>query len=155
MTFSTASNPRLGQTPTALTSLGAVGGPRGAGAGALRILVEFLSTYDKKATEQLQNDLRQIDHAASVSAQAEEKRQGRILAVRNNLVELERVRTTVLDAAQRKELKNIENLTSSRTKAHRLEAPHEKPLSMTRCSTTELVRKISICYIEEQNYNVD
>jgi len=126
VTFSTASNPRLGQTPTALTSLGAVGGPRGAGAGALRILVEFLSTYDKKATEQLQNDLRQIDHAASVSAQAEEKRQGRILAVRNNLVELERVRTTVLDAAQRKELKNIENLTSSRTKAHRLEGAARK-----------------------------
>lgn len=54
---STRGNPRLGQGSSALTSLGAVGGPRGTAAGALRVIVEFLTQYDPKAIKQLEGDL--------------------------------------------------------------------------------------------------
>ena len=49
------------RTNTGLTGLGAVGGPRGVGAGALRVLVEFLTTYDAEALGQLEADLQAID----------------------------------------------------------------------------------------------
>lgn len=119
---STAGNPRLGQSPAALTSLGAVGGPRGAGAGALRILVEFATVYDKEASERLQNDLRQLDHAANNSAIAEEKRQNKLLQVRGKLAESEALFRGKLDTAGRSELKRIESLASSRSKANKAEA---------------------------------
>lgn len=45
------------------SSLGAVGGARGTAAGALRILVEFITQYDSGAVKQLESDL------ASLSAQ--------------------------------------------------------------------------------------
>lgn len=51
------------------TSLGAVGGPRGTAAGALRILVEFLTQYDAKAVKQLEADLKSLgDQDAATSA---------------------------------------------------------------------------------------
>lgn len=48
---------RLPTTQPGLTSLGAVGGARGTAAGAIRILVEFLTQYDSKAVQQLEADL--------------------------------------------------------------------------------------------------
>lgn len=77
----TRSNPRLGQSSSALTSLGAVGGARGTAAGALRVIVEFLTQYDPKAIKTLESDLtglnqleqqlgnQQISLAARVSQQ--------------------------------------------------------------------------------------
>lgn len=49
------------RTNTGLTGLGAVGGPRGVGAGALRVLVEFLTTYDSEALGRLESDLANLD----------------------------------------------------------------------------------------------
>lgn len=49
------------RTPIGLSGLGAVGGPRGVGAGALRILVEFLTQYDASAVQQLQGDLDKLE----------------------------------------------------------------------------------------------
>lgn len=54
---STRGNPRIGQSSGALSSLGAVGGPRGTAAGALRVLVEFLTQYDPSAVKALESDL--------------------------------------------------------------------------------------------------
>lgn len=48
---------RLPTTQPGLTSLGAVGGARGTAAGALRILVEFITQYDPKAVKQLEADI--------------------------------------------------------------------------------------------------
>jgi hypothetical protein len=55
--MSTRSNPRIGQSASSLTSLGAVGGPRGTAAGALRVIVEFLTQYDPAAIKSLESDL--------------------------------------------------------------------------------------------------
>jgi hypothetical protein len=126
VTFSTTNPPRLGQTPTALTSLGAVGGPRGAGAGALRIFVEFLSTYDRQATQALETDLARLAQANQVSLAAEVKRNERLLQVRGKLAEAEKIRVGVLDTSQRAELKQIEALAASRNNLHRKEAAARK-----------------------------
>lgn len=47
----------LPRTGLGTTSLGAVGGARGTAAGAIRILVEFLTQYDSAAVKQLETDL--------------------------------------------------------------------------------------------------
>ena len=126
MSFSTRANPRIGQSNAALTSLGAVGGPRGTAAGALRVFVEFLTTYDRKALGTLEDDLRQIDHASNNSAVAEEKRQRRLTQVKNSLAEAERVVRGKLNTELRADLKRIEELESSRSKTNRQAAAQER-----------------------------
>lgn len=118
----TAGNPRLGQTPPALTSLGAVGGARGVSAGALRIFVEFITRYDKAALAQLEGDLRNAEFYQKNSQIAEEKRLKRLTEVRKKLTESDLIGKTKLDAAGRKEIKQIELLASSRSTANRNEA---------------------------------
>lgn len=54
---------RLPSSSQALSSLGAVGGARGTAAGALRIIVEFLTQYDSKAVKQLETDLKDLANA--------------------------------------------------------------------------------------------
>lgn len=54
---------RLPATGLGTTSLGAVGGARGTAAGAIRILVEFLTQYDSAAVKQLETDLRDLSTA--------------------------------------------------------------------------------------------
>lgn len=126
MTFSTRSNPRIAASPVALTSLGAVGGARGTAAGALRIFVEFLTQYDRKEVETLENDLRQIDHAQNNSVIAEEKRQRRLTSVRNSLAEAERVVRGKLNTQLRSDLKTIEELESSRSKSNKVAAAAQR-----------------------------
>jgi hypothetical protein len=60
------------RTNTGLTGLGAVGGPRGVGAGALRVLVEFISTYDSKALETLEKQLAGLDKDQSKVLQSQQ-----------------------------------------------------------------------------------
>lgn len=116
MTFNTRNVPRLGQTSPALTSLGAVGGARGVSAGALRIFVEFLTTYDRSAIQQLESDLANTDHAANNSAIAERKRLTRLHSIRTRLNDIERVTTGKLNSALRTDLKEILALQGSRSK---------------------------------------
>jgi hypothetical protein len=66
-----SSNPRISGSSAGLTSLGAVGGPRGTAAAGARILVEFVTTYDAGAVKQLQADLAQF---TNVIATEEAKR---------------------------------------------------------------------------------
>lgn len=110
----------------ALTSLGAVGGARGTAAGALRIFVEFLTTYDKKAIGQLETDLRNIDHAQNTSARAEEKRQRKLHQVQSSLTESERVVKSKLNTQLRADLKRIEGLEASRSKINRERGRQER-----------------------------
>ena len=126
MTFSTRGQPRLGQSSPALTSLGAVGGARGTAAGALRIFVEFLTTYDRKELETLNDDLRQIDHASNNSAKAEETRQKRLTKIKNDLAESERIVRGKLNTELRSDLKKIEELESSRSKTNRALGAQER-----------------------------
>ena len=110
----------------ALTSLGAVGGARGTAAGALRIFVEFLTTYDRKAIADLEGDLRNIDHEQNNSTIAEEKRQRRLTQVKNNLAEAERVVRGKLNTELRSDLKRIEELETSRSKRNRTTGVQER-----------------------------
>jgi len=122
VTFSTRSNPKLGQSSVATTSLGAVGGARGTAAGALRIFVEFLTTYDGKEVDQLQNDIRQIEHAQNNANIYEKKRQTELGQVRHKLQQADLIMRGRLDASQRKELKVLEAKESSRSKTAKAEA---------------------------------
>lgn len=49
------------RTAVGYSGLGAVGGPGGVGAGALRILVEFLTQYDPKAVAALEKDVNRLE----------------------------------------------------------------------------------------------
>lgn len=114
MTFSTRNNPRLAQTPIALTSLGAVGGKRGTAAGALRILVEFATTYNKGAVDELENDLRQIEARQATSSRAELARNARAAKAQTQLAQIAAISRGKLDTAQRGELKRVEALEALR-----------------------------------------
>ena len=122
MTFSTRSNPRIGQSTSALTSLGAVGGPRGVGAGALRILVEFVSTYSKEAADQLQKDLASIERAQNISDAAQTRRLQKLAQVRGRIAQSDALIRGKLNTQQRAELKTVEALENLRTKAGKSEA---------------------------------
>jgi hypothetical protein len=118
MTFSTRSNPRLGQSGVALTSLGAVGGARGTAAGALRIFVEFLTAYDRKAVSQLEGDIAKIDKQSQGYAAKEETRQNRLIQLQSRVREA-KLASGKLDTEQRSALKQIEVLEKSRTASNR------------------------------------
>lgn len=128
MTFSSRGNPKIAASPVALTSLGAVGGARGTAAGALRIFVEFLTTYDRAAITELEGDLRNVDHAQNNSNIAEEKRQRRLTQVKNTLAEAERVVRGKLNTELRSDLKRIEELETSRSKRNRTQAATERAI---------------------------
>lgn len=123
---STRSNPRLAQSGVALTSLGAVGGARGTAAGALRVFVEFLTTYDRKALSQLESDLANVDHAQNNAAIAEEKRLKRLSTVRTQLAEADRVIRGKLNTELRSDLKQIEALENSRSRANKNSAAQQR-----------------------------
>jgi hypothetical protein len=114
MSFSTRSNPRLGQSGVALTSLGAVGGARGTAAGALRVFLEFVTAYDKKAVAQIQSDLDKLDKQGARAAAAEETRSNRLVQLQSRVKEA-KLAVLKLDSAQRSELKKIEASERSRT----------------------------------------
>lgn len=61
------------RTTTGLTGLGAVGGPTGVGAGALRVVVEFLTQYDADRVKQLEDDLKRLDNLQQLSGARDSK----------------------------------------------------------------------------------
>ena len=118
---STASYPRIGQGAPALTSLGAVGGPRGVSAGALRIFVEFLTTYDPAAMSQLERDLRKADKTAVSLAGKDTARQKKLATVNRELAGVQTIYKTRLDASTRKLWRTEANLQGVRTRAGKAE----------------------------------
>lgn len=116
---STKANPRISASPVALTSLGAVGGARGTAAGGLRVLVEFLSVYDKTATEAVAHDLEELEKTAARAHGNDVRRAQALGRVRASLNEIERISRGKLDTKQRAELKVIEQLEASRLATNR------------------------------------
>jgi hypothetical protein len=86
---STRGNPRIGQSGSSLTSLGAVGGPRGTAAGALRVLVEFLTQYDPKAIQQLEGDLQGLSQLEEKLGNDQIKIADRVAKQRQKITESE------------------------------------------------------------------
>lgn len=125
---STRNNPRIAQSGVALTSLGAVGGARGTAAGGLRVLVEFLTTYDKGNIDQLKDDIRQLEHNQTIADAATQKRDTEISRNRQKLAESERVIRGKLNTQLRTDLKQIEVLESSRSRANRATAVSERAI---------------------------
>lgn len=116
MSFSTKNNPKLAQSGVALTSLGAVGGARGTAAGGLRILVEFLTTYDENAIKDLESDLEDIETKSKLLASEDEARQKKLAAVRKQLHNVDLNLRSRADAATRKEIRLQDSLQGTRTK---------------------------------------
>lgn len=69
------SNPRIAGGNAGITSLGAVGGPRGGAAAGARIIVDFITNYDASAVKQLQADLASFTNTIAT----EEARRTRIV----------------------------------------------------------------------------
>lgn len=136
----TRANPRIGQGRPALTSLGAVGGPRGVAAGALRILVEFITNYDKENLNQLQSDLNNLNHQQANSAIAEEKRQQRLGRVTADLAEIQRLTVAKLGTQQRSDLKQIEALENSRSKTLRAQGVQQRQIFNTLAAQSGLTK---------------
>lgn len=123
---STRDNPRIAQSGVALTSLGAVGGARGTAAGALRILVEFLTTYDDEAVKELTQDIETVDKKSKFAAAEDEHRQKKLQAVRTQLHHVEANLRNRADAAVRKEVRIQDSLQGVRTKAGKAELAASK-----------------------------
>lgn len=104
--MSTRANPRIGQSTSALSSLGAVGGPRGTAAGALRVIVEFLTQYDPKAIQALESDLAGLNQLEEQLGNQQISLADRISKQRIKIEESEAlIRAKVRDRGGRSELK--------------------------------------------------
>lgn len=137
------------RTNTGLTGLGAVGGATGVGAGALRVIVEFLTQYDSKELERLEKELTRLQRA--------ESRNNRILSNEMKLQSKEQGQLTRLEnlrgrakaqftTAERKELKVIQDLERSRQRGQIKEANQRKALlaqstGFSKGEITSLVRQ--------------
>lgn len=112
--------------------LGAVGGPRGVGAGTLRVLVEFLTQYDSAALKQLEADQARLisdeqsnTHQLEQTAQKREALETRIYQLklkRNSLDAPEQAAVTQIVRAYER----IERLDKSRMNTARAVAEYER-----------------------------
>ena len=76
MSFNTGYSPgRLPQGMFGMSGQGAIGGPRGVGAGALRIFLEFVSTYRPGAAAALKQELDTVNALLSKNVAEQEKNQ--------------------------------------------------------------------------------
>lgn len=119
------------RTSTGLTGLGAVGGPTGVGAGALRVIVEFLTQYDSKELKQLEGELARLQkvedrHNTRTAAlqKQEAQSQGAITRLRNIQQRFD-LNTT---KAQQKEITKIRDLERSRARGAKAQADAAKTL---------------------------
>lgn len=117
MSFSTKSNPKLAQSGVALTSLGAVGGARGTAAGGLRILVEFLTTYDPNAIKELEEDLADVETKSKLIASTDEARLKKLAAVRKQIANADRSLKAKQNSDIKTEIKLQDLLQGTRTRA--------------------------------------
>lgn len=99
---STRGNPRIGQSTSALSSLGAVGGPRGTAAGALRVIVEFLTQYDPKAVKQLESDLQGLTQLEEQLGNQQISIADRVSKQRTKIAEAEALQTAKFTDRQAK-----------------------------------------------------
>jgi hypothetical protein len=113
MTYDTHSNPYIQQTGMGTTGLGAVGGPRGVAAGGLRILIEFLTTYNPGAIKQVQADLAKLDRVQAQQAGKDQARIQRLQGVQTQLVQNQAVVRSKFTADERKRLKEAEALAQT------------------------------------------
>lgn len=119
------------RTNSGLTGLGAVGGPTGVGAGALRVIVEFLTQYDSKELKKLETELNRLQGI-------EEKHNNRMTALRKEdarsqgaLTRLQNIQNraaTSFTRAQLREIKDIRDLERSRTRGSIAQANVQKDL---------------------------
>jgi hypothetical protein len=105
------------RTNTGLTGLGAVGGATGVGAGALRVIVEFLTQYDSKELKRLEAELDKLQRRedrnntrAATFRKQEAQAQGALTRLQN-IQERARLSFT---RDQQKEIKTIRDLERSR-----------------------------------------
>lgn len=111
---STRGNPRLGQSRSSLTSLGAVGGPRGTAAGALRVLIEFLTEYDPTAIKNLEADLQSLTQLEEQLGLEQIKIADKVAKVRTQIAQREALqRAKITDREAKKLLKQSEALRAT------------------------------------------
>lgn len=114
---STRDNPKLPQSTAGITSLGAVGGARGTAAGGLRILVEFLTTYDPSAVKTLQADLATVEAANQKAHASEVYRARKLSTLKKELAGVEFNYKKRASRDVRKEIELQDNLRGNQTKA--------------------------------------
>lgn len=137
------------RTNTGLTGLGAVGGATGVGAGALRVIVEFLTQYDSKELERLEKELTRLQRAESRNnriVSSEMKLQAREQGQLTRIENLRNRSQTSFTKAQLKEVKAIRDLERSRNRGAIQEANQRKALlaqqtGFTKSQITSLVRE--------------
>lgn len=119
------------RTSTGLTGLGAVGGPTGVGAGALRVIVEFLTQYDSKELKRLESELDKLQRRedrnntrAATFRRQEANAQGAINRIQN-LQERAKLSFT---KDQQKEIRTIRDLERSRARGSIAQASAAKTL---------------------------
>lgn len=108
------------RTNTGLTGLGAVGGPTGVGAGALRVIVEFLTQYDAKAVAQLEKDLAKVEKLAQLSDARAAKSAKAAIADEALLNKIKGLRQN-LNANEKKVITEVRALERSRVKSQQVE----------------------------------
>lgn len=119
------------RTNTGLTGLGAVGGRTGVGAGALRVIVEFLTQYDAKELKELESELQRLQglenrHNTKLAAlRKEEVRSQTALTRVQNIQQRAAVSFT---RAQLKEIREIRDLERSGARGSIKEANQRKTL---------------------------
>lgn len=117
------------RTNTGLTGLGAVGGATGVGAGALRVIVEFLTQYDAEAVKQLEADIARIQGQESQYQQflsQENATRAKEEKTLGDLTQLRQRSNVTFTKAQRKELLEIRDLERSRNADAKAQAARRK-----------------------------
>lgn len=102
-----------------LTGLGAVGGPRGVGAGALRVIVEFLTAYDAKALDELEGRLADLDKLETRTGSTRARAIREEAAARGQITRIQKLQNTLTND-QAKALQKIINLEKQRQQALRI-----------------------------------
>lgn len=97
------------------SSLGAVGGARGTAAGAIRILVEFLTQYDSKAVKQLEADLASLEAGETSALSRQISAEKALNTSRQRRLETEKELRRLVSLQEkpgtiRRELKEIQNI---------------------------------------------
>ena len=134
------------RTTTGLTGLGAVGGPTGVGAGALRVIVEFLTQYDAEKVKQLEADLKRIENLQQLSDARASKANKSRAADEAALRKIQDLRLS-LSSQEAKEIRKIRDAERTRGNAAKANA-----VALTRAlATTSGLREQDIKLLVDQD----
>lgn len=100
----------IGRSPFATSSLGAVGGARGTAAGALRIIMEFITQYDPKAIAAARADLKKIEAEGIALNKRAASRQKSATTLATRLASTEAIVAAKFSKEQRAEFRQIQRL---------------------------------------------